>query len=297
LVDKVLLGEKVSSFYATTKLIVIITISVVFVSAGMITLCDISGRKIDFISAVRMSGYIIGISIATLMIVQYVVFVWILKNRLGKLNTQLSAMLKPNFEEECLETFVSVLDHSIKVNPTDKVLFGSKSENLKGPDLLFFSVNKIRNQIFHHDRHHIRALRQIYAVLCDIIQTINSDYGIPILLIISYAFVSFVMFTFLAMDSKHVESVADCDKETSYDRVIMNFCISCTCMVKVIGVVVSCHTASSEAAYTSTVVQKLISQRPVRVDSLAELQLFSQQLWNIDSSFSAFGFFAPESLM
>jgi hypothetical protein len=292
LVDKVLLGEKASSSYATTKLVVIIEISIVFVSSCLITLCDMSGRRIDFISAVRMSGCIIGGSIATLMIVQYVVFVWILKNRLGKLNAQLSAMLMYNFEEESLETFASILDHSTKVNPTDPVLFGSKYANLKGPDPLFLSLNKIRNQHFHHDRHHIRALRQIHGILCDVIQMMNSDYGIQILLIISYAFVSFVMFTFLAMDSKHVDSMADCDEEQSCGRVIMNFCISCTCIIKVMGIAVSCHMASSEAAYTSTVVQKLISQRPVRADSLAELQLFSQQLWSIDSSFTAFGFFA-----
>ncbi|PNF23494.1 hypothetical protein B7P43_G06516 [Cryptotermes secundus] len=292
LVDKVLLGEKASSAYATTKLIVIIKILVVFVSACMITLCDISGRRIYFTSVVRMSGCIIGGSIATLMLVQYLIFVWILKSRLAKLNTQLSAMLISNFEEESLETFVSVLEHSSKANSTDTVLFGSKSENLKMLDPLFFPVRKIRNQLFHHDRQHIRALRQIHGVLCDVIQMINSNYGIPILLIISYAFVSFVMFTFLAMDSRHVDSMADCDDETSCGGVIMNFCISCTCMIKVMGVVMSYHTTSSEAAYTSTVVQKLISQMPVRADSLAELQLFSQQLWNTDFSFTAFGFFA-----
>jgi hypothetical protein len=275
----------------TTKLTVIIEISAVFVSACLITICDVSGPRIDFISAVRMSGWIIGSSIGTLMIVQYLVFAWILKNRLGKLNTQLSAMIMSNYEEESLETFASILNHSSKVNSTDTLIFGSKSENLKGPDPLFFSLSKIRNQVFHHDRHQIRALRQIHGILCDVIQTINSDYGLPILLIISYAFVSFVMFTFLAMDSKHVGNMADCDEEPSCGRVMMNFCVSCTCIIKVMGIVVSCHAASFEAAHTSTVVQKLIAQRPVRADSLAELQLFSQQLWNIDSTFTAFGFF------
>jgi hypothetical protein len=225
------------------------------------------------------------------MLVQYTIFVWILKNRLGELNAQLSAMLISNFEEENLETFASNLDHSNKVYPKDTVFFGSKCDNLKGPDPLFFSLDKIRNQLFHHDRHHIRALRQIHGVLCDVIQTINSDYGIPILLIISYAFVFFVVFTFLAMDSKHVDSMAYCDEEPSCGRIIMNFCISCTCIIKVMGVAVSCHTTSSEAAYTSTGVQKLISQSPARAGSLSELQLFSQQLSSIDSSFTAFGFF------
>jgi hypothetical protein len=49
--------------------------------------------------------------------------------------------------------------------------------------------------------------------------------------------------------------------------------------------------ASAEASRTSTVVHKLLSQAPASSDTNAELQLFSQQLWNIDTKFTAFGFF------
>lgn len=54
------------------------------------------------------------------------------------------------------------------------------------------------------------------------------------------------------------------------------------------GIAVSCHTES----YTSTSVQELVSQSPVRFDSLAELQLFLLKFWNIDSRCTAAGFFA-----
>jgi hypothetical protein len=292
LVDKVLLREKASASYVTTRVIVIVQMSVVFVSSWLLTMCDMSGRTVDFIAAVRMSGWIIGRAIGTLMIVQYLCFVWILKNRFCELNTQLSAMLTANFEEDSLETFASILDHSSKVSATDVAMFGSRPAKLKGSDPLFLSLSKIRSQFLHHDRHHVRALRQIHEILCDVIHTINSDYGIPLLLIMSYAFVSFVMFSYLAMDPKPTDNIADCDDEPSCGRVIMNFCISCTCIIKVLAIAISCHVTSSKAAYTSTVVQKLLSQRPVSSDLLDELQLFSQQLWNVDSTFTAFGFFA-----
>jgi hypothetical protein len=292
LVDKVLLRERSSSSYVATRIIVIALMAVVFLSSCLITLCDMSGRTVDFITVVRMSGWVLGGSIGTLMIVQYLAFVCILKNRFCGLNAQLSAMLTADSEEESLQTFASILDHSSKVGATGTALLGSKLEKLKGPDPLFLSLSRFRSQVLHHDRHHVRALRQMHGLLCEVIQTINYDYGIPLLLIMAYAFVSFVMYSFLAMDPRPAGNMADCDDEPSCGRVVMNFCISCTCIIKVVAIAVSCHVTSSEAAHTSTVVQKLLSQRPATPDSLDELQLFSQQVRNTDSTFTASGFFA-----
>jgi len=42
-------------------------------------------------------------------------------------------------------------------------------------------------------------------------QMINTDYGIHIPLLISYAFVYFVTFTFVAMEAKHDPSLEDCE--------------------------------------------------------------------------------------
>jgi hypothetical protein len=225
------------------------------------------------------------------MIVQYAVCVWILKNRFRKLNAQLSEMVVPGYEEESLETFASISDHPNKVDPEAVVYLSNGSQKGKEPDPLFLSVSNIRTRLFLHNRYHIRALRQSHGILCDTIQMMNSDYGIQVLFIISYAFISFVMFTFVAMDAEHDPSLPGCDEEPPCVRVIMNFCISCTCIIKVLSIAVSCHAASCEASRTSTIVQKLLSQRPVTADTLTELHLFSQQLSNSDPRFTAFGFF------
>jgi hypothetical protein len=250
-----------------------------------------NGRRTDFITLLRMSGGIVGSFIATFMIVQSLVTVLILKNRFSTLNERLSAILRVNCEENGLETLASMLDISNKVNAADSVIFVGDPPSVKHPKTLFLSVNKLRRQVFYHDRHYIRSLRQTHAILCDVIQMINSDYGLQILLIISYAFMSFVMFTFLALDAEIDPSVADCNEEESCVRVLMNFCVSCTCIIKVMSIAGTCHAASAEASRTSTVVQKLLSQAPVSSDMNAELQLFSQQMWNIDTKFTAFGFF------
>ena len=99
------------------------------------------------------------------------------------------------------------------------------------------------------------------------------------------------MFSFLAVDAEHGVSVADCNEEVSCVRVLVNFCTCCTGIMKVTCIGVTCHAASAEASPSSALVQKLLSQRPVSVGTRAELQLISQQLWNIDTKFTAFEFF------
>ncbi|KDR16859.1 hypothetical protein L798_08601, partial [Zootermopsis nevadensis] len=266
LVDKILMGSTETLHYKNTKLKIIAGLFAVFVSGSLIALCDINGRRIDFISIIRVFGFVFGGAIGALVIVQYSVCIMILKNRFGKLNAQLTSMVVRDYDEESLEAFASFLDHPNKMHPEDAVYLSNGSQDLKEPDPLFLSLSKIRNHLFHHDRYHIRALRQTHGILCDTIQMINSDYGLPILFIISYAFISFVMYTFVAMDAKHDPSVAECDEEPSCVRVMMNFSISCTCIIKVMCIAVSCHAASSDASRTSRIVQKLLSQRPIRAD-------------------------------
>jgi hypothetical protein len=291
LVNKVLLGKSSQSRYKKTRLLLIIGVLMLFISSCLIALPDIIGRRMDLISIMRMSGFIFGGAIFTVTIAQYFVYIWILKSRFSNINSHLSALIVCENEKEHLDTFVFILPRQNKVDSADAVFYANGDQSIKKADSLVPSLKKMRNVLFQHDRRYIRALRQTHGILCDVIQMINSDFGLQILLIISYAFISFVMFTFLAMDAEHGVSVADCNEEQSCVRVLLNFCFSCTCIIKVMSIAVTCHVASAEASRTSTVVQKLLSQAPVSSDTNAELQLFSQQLWNIDTKFTAFGFF------
>jgi hypothetical protein len=290
LVDKVLLGKMASISYMKTKLVLIIEMTAVFLISCLMSLYDTNVGRVGFLSIVRVSGCILGISIGSIILVQYIIFVWILKNRFGKLNAQLSALLVRDYDEESLKIFASVVDHS-NINHADAVFPPSEYVRLIKPGPLTLSVSKIRNQQFHHDRYHVRALRQTHGILCDVIRMMNSDYGIQVLLITLFVFVSFVMFTFVAMGAQHDPSLADCGEELSCAQVMTNFSVSCACIIKIMIIAVSCHVTNSEASRTSTVVHKLLSQWRMRDNALAELQLFSQQLWNIDPKFTAFGFF------
>ncbi|XP_021924661.1 uncharacterized protein LOC110832180 isoform X1 [Zootermopsis nevadensis] len=291
LVDQILLGKKASLSYMKTKLIVVIEILLMVVMSCFMILFDMNGRNVSFISTVKLSGWIVGGVIGTITIIQFVIYVLILKNRFRKLNRQLSAMVVRGFEKETLETLLPILDQPNKIGFAGEVNVVHGSKNLHKNDPLFLSVSNIRNQVLQYNNNHIRALRLSHGILCDTVKIVNSDYGFQILSELSYAFVSFVMFSFVAMDAKNDPTVADCEIGSSCVRVITDLCISCLCILKVVTIAASCHAVTSEISDTSIIVQKLVSPRYISGDTLSELQLFSQQLWNTDSRFTAFGFF------
>jgi hypothetical protein len=81
LVDKILLGRTASLCYRNTKLAVVTSMCIVSVSSCLIALCDINGRRTDFISIIRISDFVLGGAIGTLIMVQYFVCVCVLKSK------------------------------------------------------------------------------------------------------------------------------------------------------------------------------------------------------------------------
>jgi len=291
LVDHLLLGSKASSSYMKTKFILVTTILMLFVVSVLMFIFNLNGTTIDSKCVVNQATWNVGIIISALLIMQFSFFVWILKNRFAKLNAQLAAMVVSGLEEETLVSLLTILNPPNKGYCAGGINFinGKLLHNMKDP--LFLSLNKSKIQVFQYNNNHIRALRLAHGVLCDTVHTVNSDYGFQILCEIAYAFVSFVMFSFMAMDTKNDLSLADSEEGLSRVHVIRDFCLSCACLVKILTVSASCHAVSSEISSTSRIVQKLLSPRHVNADAHAELQLFSQQLCNDDPRFTAFGFF------
>jgi hypothetical protein len=286
LVDHILLGSKASSSYTKTKFIVVTEILMLFVFSVVMFIFGLHGigLVVDSKSMVKQASWNVGAAVSTIMIIHYLDFVWILNNRFGKLNAQLSAMAVSGLEEETLVSLFSILDPPNKGHLAGEINFIRGTRLLSMKDPLFLSLSKSNSEEVQYSKNHICALRLAHGILCDTVRTVNSDYGFPILFEISYAFVSFVMFSYVAMDAKNDPSLADV-------RVITDFCISCACIIKIFTIAASCHAVSSEISATSRIVQKLLSPRHISADTLAELQFFSQQLWNNDPRFTAFGFF------
>jgi hypothetical protein len=249
-------------------------------------------ENIGLISIIKLSGWAVGRVFVTFMILHFLVFVWILKNRLLKVNRQLSAIVSRDFEEEQLMSLLSALSPMNKMVFTEEVNFVNESQVLGRKDPLSFALSKVRSQVFQYNSNQIRALRLTHGILCDLVQRVNTDYGFQILSEVSYAFISFVMFSFAAIDAKNRPTVDDCLLESfSCVPILTYLIISCFCVIKVLAVAASCDAVSSEISATSRIVQKLLSPRHISADTLAELQLFSQQLYSAVPRFTAFGFF------
>jgi hypothetical protein len=288
LVDHILLGSKTSSCYKKTKFILITNVLVLF---GSSVLMFIFNQNIDSKFVVKQASWIVGIAVGSVMIFNFLVFVLIFKNRFAKLNAQLATMVVPGLEEEALMSSLTILSPPNKgyFAQASNVINGNHLRNMKDP--LFSSLSKNKIQAFQYNSNHIRAVRLAHAVLCDTVHTVNSDYGLQILCEIAYAFVSFVMFSFIVMDTKNDHSLVDPEEGFSRVQVLRDFCMSCACLVKILTIAAACHAVRSEISSTSRIVQKLLSPRHINADAHAELQLFSQQLCNDDPRFTAFGFF------
>jgi hypothetical protein len=292
LIDNVLLGRKALSSYMKTRIIIIVAIVLVFLFSCITRIAEVEGREFGLISVIKLSGYTVGVIIIMFMLLHFLVFVWILKNRFVKVNAQLSALVAHEFEEEQLMSLLSALSpvNEMILIGEFNVVNGSKALGRK--DHVPFSLTNARSQVFQYNSNQIRVLRLTHGILCDMVQRVNSDYGFQILSELSYAFVSFVMFSFVAIDGESDPTWGDCEYgPLSCFRVLTYLLISCLCLAKVLSVASSCHAVTSEISATSRIVRKLLSARHISAEKLAELQLFSQQLWNADPRFTAFGFF------
>jgi len=139
----------------------------------------------DVINMMRNFGFIFGVVICTVTMAQNLVYVWKLKSRFRNVNAHLKALIVCENEQEHLETSVCILPRQNKVNIAHVAFYENGGQNIKQVESLVPSLSKMRNILFHHDRHYIRSLRQTHGILCDAIQMTNSDYGLQILLIIA----------------------------------------------------------------------------------------------------------------
>jgi hypothetical protein len=147
----------------------------------------------------------------------------------GKLNAQLSAMVSRGFEEETVVTISSILNPANETGFSGSFKFEKGSQSLDREDPLFLSL---RSQVFQYNNDHFRVLRLIRGIPCDTIQRVNSDYGFQTHSEISFSFVFFIIFSFVAMEAKIDPSLAECENGSSCVRVVMDFCISCLCISK-----------------------------------------------------------------
>ncbi|PNF32530.1 hypothetical protein B7P43_G02457 [Cryptotermes secundus] len=226
-------------------------------------------------------------------VIQFSDLVILLRNRFQALNSKLNFILKlyvGSYSEIALFTNVAhnrVSDSA--VTETERHVSDPNSVTaipfVESPQLLN-RLQQPRRKISQQTT--IRKVREIYDDLCDISVLANSMYGLQLLLeigvstaeIISAAY--FILHTILVTHNVTASTISKITR-------LMTAWLFLT-FFKLISITAPCQSATSKVENTAALVQKLLLAGHFDQDTIAELQLFSQQLFQRKVKFTAFGF-------
>lgn len=245
---------------------------------------------------------------STLMIVQFVSFIHLLKQRFRCVNRQLSFLGGIKDQERGLGIVkmgfthhrfgVPVSQNAVVVPHADDIQSSKSQEQGSVATSIFISdtetgnlpstssSSKFRSPCRPHDVDTIHTLRCIHTILFDIGGLVNSVYGIQLLLAMAYIFMSVVKYF-------HVVMISQQDQLSSFrvNGIVPLMCVVSIHIANVLWVTASCNSACFEACRTTTLVNKFLLVQPLTSDISAELEHFSQQLLHSKLQFTAFGFF------
>ena len=224
-------------------------------------------------------------------VVEFSDLVLLLISRLKSLNSRLSLILRGSNEtytNAFLFTTASrhsipksfVKDNSIRVSEInrDKLV-----PIIDSPQ----SVNhhrKLRCEI--SQQRNIHSARELYEDLCDISVLINSMYGFQILLELGVITVELTLSSYLILAT--ILGILSVEVDTTGRFICVMVAWLLLYAFKLISITAPCQSATSEVENTVMLVQKLLLAG-FDQNTMAELQLFSQQLLHRKINFTAFG--------
>ena len=133
----------------------------------------------------------------------------------------------------------------------------------------------IQNSWLHKAELRCRALRIIWDVLCDISSSVNSMYGLQILLCIVSAFIEITANLSYRITSLKVNVFTN---EELYLEVATPIIWALTQFLQLFWLAASCSAACGEAYRSFTLLQKLLLVPELHPASSAEIRLFLHQL-------------------
>ena len=249
---------------------------------------------------------------STVMIIQFVSFTHMLKQRFRCVNRQLSlvgdiddrgtvGIVKVEFSHQKLG--VAAAQNTVVVQHADDIPSSNSLELASTATSTFLSdaeighlssvssSSKFKSQCRPQDVANIHTLRGVHTILHDIGGLVNSVYGLQLLLATAYIFTSVVKYFHMVMIS-NVRAQPDQLSTFRVDGILPLMCVVSIHIASVLWVTASCNSACCEAVRTTTVVNKLLLIQALSSDVSAELEGFSQQLLHSKLQFTAFGFFS-----
>jgi len=251
--------------------------------------------------------------ISTIMIVQFVTFTYVLKQRFNCVNRQLALYgdicgrvnILENVEVEFTKRNFGLLKplNSASVSLAHDMPPSDSPDQSSTVVSVFISDTKIghlppasssaefSSQSRNQHAANIHILRCAYAILYDIGGLVERAYGFQLLLAMAYIFFSVVKYFHLVMIS-NVSSHQGNMSASHVDGILPFICAVSIHIANILWLTASCNFACREAVRTTTVVNKLLLIQTLPPDVSAELERFSQQLLHSKLQFTAFGFFS-----
>ena len=146
----------------------------------------------------------------------------------------------------------------------------------------------IQNSWLQKEKLRFRALRIIWDVLCDISSSVNSMYGLQILVCIVSAFIEIT--TNLSYSVISLKKNVFTNEEL-YLKVVSPIIWALMAFLQLFWIAASCSAASGEANLSVTLLQKLLLLPELHPATAAEIQLFLQQVRDRKPNFTAWDFF------
>ncbi|PNF32538.1 hypothetical protein B7P43_G02458 [Cryptotermes secundus] len=288
--DKALLCDS-SATYRKALIFILVQVIVVHSYEAALFICDtwVWTHAVDNLS---VWYFISGYPHRTLNMqttLEFSDLVLLIRNRLQALNSRLSFMLR-----ECVEPdFVvfsnvtrelvprsAVMANEIPVTGVKSVkrtFIGSPQHvNLRQP---LFKISQQRN---------IRSARELYDEMCDIRDLANSMYGFQLLLELGVTTAELTLSSYLMLAT--ILGIQSVEINTIGQFISLMAAWQVQYAFKLIIITAPCQSATNEVENMAVLVQKLLLVRDFDQGTVAELQLFSQQLLQRKMKFTAFGF-------
>jgi hypothetical protein len=146
------------------------------------------------------------------------------------------------------------------------------------------------NYTIKYGRHQILELRQIYSKLHDTVQLVNSYFGVPVLTITFWMFMSVghLLYTFVWVLASVFK---DGQQPVEYMMYIVSLIWTGFCVLYLLLLGLSCQSTTEECNNAQILVEKLMLRCGLGCETVNELRVLSQQLNNMKISFNAGGFF------
>ena len=235
------------------------------------------------------------IKIVTIM--QFVNLVSLLKQKFQILNSYLGSAANPTqnrTKNNLWETLLQTPSFRNEDNWKDdilqlEVLYQALNRRHCGNIIIQDSSSTcIQNSLLHKEKLRFRALRIIWDVLCDISASVNSMYGLQILLCIVSVFIEITANLSYSIISLKVNVFTN---EELYLNVVIIIIWALMQFLQLFSITASCSAACGEANRSVTLLQKLLLLPELHPATATEIQLFLHQVRDLKPNFTAWDVF------